>query len=139
MKRYRLYIWTTCLLAVTLLLTACSSDGADGLLEEQKPTQQSVPTANYINLRIVSGSSQQTRATEQEENAIYDGILAIFEGDNEATATLKSAVVIDQLINNPGTSPTVTITHHLPPITSMCWPCSTLRQQDSTSEAACST
>ena len=73
MKRYRLYIWTTCLLAVTLLLTACSSDGADGLLEEQKPTQQSVPTANYINLRIVSGSSQQTRATEQEERS-KDGL-----------------------------------------------------------------
>ena len=117
MKRYRLYIWTTCLLAVTLLLTACSSDGADGLLEEQKPTQQSVPTANYINLRIVSGSSQQTRATEQEENAIYDGILAIFEGDNEATATLKSAVVIDQLINNPGTQHPSPITQHLPPNT----------------------
>ena len=132
MKRYRLYIWTTCLLAVALLLTACSSDGADGLLEEQKPTQQSVPTANYINLRIVSGSSQQTRATEQEENAIYDGILTIFEGDDEATATLKSAVVIDQLINNPGTQ-------HPSPITSMCWHCSTLRQQDSMSEAACST
>lgn len=113
MKRNRLYIWTTCLLAVIGLMTACSSDGADGLLEEQKTMQASVRTADYLNVRIVSGSSQPTRATEQEENAIYDGILAIFEGSAANNATLKTAVVIDQLINNPGSGTSVNITQRL--------------------------
>ena len=122
MKRYRLYIWTTCLLAVILLMTACSADGLTAT--EPQPAQESVRTARYINLRIVNGSSQPTRASEQEENAVYDGILAIFEGADESSATLKSAVVIDQLINNPGTGTSISITqrlaaiHHPTPITS---------------------
>ena len=121
MKRYRLYIWTTCLLAVILLMTACSADGLTAT--EPQPAQESVRTARYINLRIVNGSSQPTRASEQQENAVYDGILAIFEGADERSATLKSAVVIDQLINNPGTGTSISITqrlaatHHPTPIT----------------------
>jgi len=111
MKRYRLYIWTTCLLAVIGLMTACSADGLTAT--ELEPAQESVRTAPYINLRIVSGSSQPTRASEQEENAVYDGILAIFEGADESSATLKSAVVIDQLINNPGTGTSISITQRL--------------------------
>lgn len=111
MKRYRLYIWTTCLLAVILLMTACSADGLTAT--EPQPAQESVRTARYINLRIVNGSSQPTRASEQEENAVYDGILAIFEGADESSATLKSAVVIDQLINNPGTGTSISITQRL--------------------------
>ena len=116
MKRYRLYIWTTCLLAVILLMTACSADGLTAT--EPQPAQESVRTARYINLRIVNGSSQPTRASEQEENAVYDGILAIFEGADESSATLKSAVVIDQLINNPGTGTSISITQRLSPLTS---------------------
>lgn len=98
-------------MAVILLMTACSADGLTAT--EPQPAQESVRTARYINLRIVNGSSQPTRASEQEENAVYDGILAIFEGADESSATLKSAVVIDQLINNPGTGTSISITQRL--------------------------
>lgn len=109
--RYGLYItWTTCLLASAWLLTACSGDS---LQEDMERQEVFVSAADYLNVRIVSGSSDMTRATEQEENAIYDGILAIFEGSAANNATLKTAVVIDQLINNPGTGTSVNITQRL--------------------------
>ena len=101
---YILTIWT--LLGV-LFLTACQSDV---LLTEQKDINQPVVgmrDSSFINLRIVSTSQPITRSTEAataKENAIYDGILCIFEGTSEATCTLKTATVIDQLISNPGTA-----------------------------------
>ena len=57
--------------------------------------------SSYINLRIVNSNATMTRAAETAtaaENAVYDGILCIFEGDNESSAELKTAVVIDQLV-----------------------------------------
>ena len=101
---YILTIWT---LLGTLFLTACQSDV---LLTEQKDINQPVVgmrDSSFINLRIVSTSQPITRSTEAattKENAIYDGILCIFEGTSEATCTLKTATVIDQLISNPGTA-----------------------------------
>lgn len=104
---------TTCLLAViVLMMTACT---ADGLQDEKKPVQEPVRTADYVNLRIVSSSSQLTRATAQQENAVYDGILAVFEGSAATSATLKTAVVIDQLINNPGSGSYIDVTQRLAP------------------------
>lgn len=104
MKRYRLYIMAGWLMAWVMTLAGCS---ADALSEEtpDKGTGEAMSGESYINLHIVNNSQPQTRTTiaaTREENAIYDGILCIFEGSNEATATLKTAVVIDQLINNPG-------------------------------------
>lgn len=101
MKQTKLYILTIGLLLGALLLTACSSDvlpGDDGGIKEVSRTDSC-----YINLQIVNNSQAKTRAVEpatSEENAVYDGILAIFAGTSESTATLKSAVAIDQLLNN---------------------------------------
>lgn len=105
MKQTKLYILTIGLLLGAMLLAACQSDalpGEDNSIEEVSRTDSC-----YINLRIVNTSQAKTRATEtatSAENAIYDGILCIFQGESEATATLKGAVVIDQLINNGTTN-----------------------------------
>ena len=92
-----------------MFLTACQSD----VLPEEdlgggKPIV-ALSDSSYINLRIVGNSQAKTRATFSDqataaENAVYDGILCIFDGENEASATLKTAVAIDQLINNPGST-----------------------------------
>ena len=103
MKQTKLYILTIGLLLGALLLTACSSDalpGDDGGIKEVCRTDSC-----YINLRIVNTSQARTRtraveAATSAENAIYDGILCIFEGTSESAATLKRAVAIDQLLNN---------------------------------------
>ncbi len=106
MKRH-LYILTLGLLSGLLLLTACQRDA---LLTEQEDIGQPVASSTdscYINLQIVNNAQPITRATEAataKENAIYDGILCIFEGADESSATLKTAVVIDQLIKNPGST-----------------------------------
>ncbi len=115
MKRYRLYIMAGWLMAWVMTLAGCSADA----LSEETPdngTVEALSNESYINLRIVNNSQPQTRTTEAAtaaENAIYDGILCIFEGANESTATLKTAVVIDQLINNPGNSTSINITQRL--------------------------
>lgn len=101
MKQTKLYILTIGLLLGALLLTACSSDvlpGDDSGIKEVSRTDSC-----YINLQIVNNSQPKTRTVEaatSAENAVYDGILAIFAGANESEATLKSAVAIDQLLNN---------------------------------------
>lgn len=107
MKRYRLHIWPVWLLLGMLFLTACQNDA----LPEDTGSGKggAVSAERYINLRIVGNSQAKTRATFSDqataaENAVYDGILCIFEGDNETSATLKTAVAIDQLINNPGST-----------------------------------
>lgn len=103
------------LMAWVMTLAGCSADA----LSEETPdngTGEAMSGESYINLRIVNNSQPQTRTTEAAtaaENAIYDGILCIFEGANESTATLKTAVVIDQLINNPGNSTSINITQRL--------------------------
>ena len=103
------------LMAWVMTLAGCSADA----LSEETPdngTVEALSNESYINLRIVNNSQPQTRTTEAAtaaENAIYDGILCIFEGANESTATLKTAVVIDQLINNPGNSTSINITQRL--------------------------
>ncbi len=115
MKRYSTYITCLWLTIGVLLLSACSAD-------VQEAAAVITPTAGadscYINLRIENntGMTRATEAATPAENAIYDGILCIFEGTDEATATLKTAVVIDQLIQNPGTTndpQTVNITQRL--------------------------
>ena len=90
-----------------IFLTACQNDA----LPEDTGSGKggAVSAERYINLRIVGNSQAKTRATFSDqataaENAVYDGILCIFEGDNETSATLKTAVAIDQLINNPGST-----------------------------------
>ena len=88
-----------------LFLAACQSDALPG--DDLGGGKQTVAPSDssYINLRIVNNQMPMTRATEAataEENAVYDGILAVFRGNSESTAVLESAVVIDQLINNPG-------------------------------------
>ena len=117
MNQTKLYIWTIGLLLGAMLLTACQREA---LLEEMGGSQTMVSGTDscFINLQIINSSRNKTRAVEyeaasDEENAIYDGILAIFEGANESTATLRSAVVIDQLINNPGSSTGINITQRL--------------------------
>lgn len=98
-----LYIAIVGLLTAWMLLAGCSADG----LQEEGQQGGSIPTGlcsepYYVNLHIVN-STAVTRATEaatSAENAIYDGILCIFEGESESTATLRTATVIDQLINN---------------------------------------
>ena len=105
MKRYRLHIWPIWLLLGLIFLAACQSDALPG--EEMGSGKQMVShsDSSYINLRIVNNQEPKTRAAEAAtavENAIYDGILCIFEGSSEGEATLKTATVIDQLINNPG-------------------------------------
>lgn len=115
MKRYSTYITCLWLTIGVLLLSACSAD-------VQEAAAVITPTAGadscYINLHIENntGMTRATEAATPAENAIYDGILCIFEGTDEATATLKTAVVIDQLIQNPGTTndpQTVNITQRL--------------------------
>lgn len=101
MKQTKLYILTIGLLLGALLLTACSSDALPG--DDSGIKEVSCTDSCYINLQIVNNSQAKTRAVEaatSEENAVYDGILAIFAGTSESTATLKSAVAIDQLLNN---------------------------------------
>ena len=123
MQRYSTYLTCLWLTIGALLLSACARD----LWEpDNVPGGSAAGTGQdscYVNLCIVGNTP--TRATEAEENAIYDGILAIFEGTDAATATLKRAVVIDQLINNPHEiTPTTTgttainITQSLSPLTS---------------------
>lgn len=100
---------TLLLLLATLLLTACYDyDHYLHEAEEQSSLEQRLANADslYLNFRITN-TSDVTRATEAgttDENAIYDGILCIFEGSDAATATLKTATVIDQLISNPNPS-----------------------------------
>lgn len=109
MKRYRLSILTLCMLLGALLLTACMNEVLPLEQEAGTSATASMPDSSYINLHIVNASKPATRATEAAtaaENAIYDGILCIFEGASEATCTLKTATVIDQLISNPGTAGT---------------------------------
>ena len=107
-----------------MFLAACQSDALPG--ENSGGAQQMTARSDssYINLRIVGNSQAMTRtdAAFQDdataaENAVYDGILCIFEGESESEATLKSAVYIDPLLNNPGSetySTIITITQHIP-------------------------
>lgn len=116
MKRYRLHIWPVWLLLGMIFLAACQSDALPG--DDSGGGQQVTvrSDSSYINLRIVNSNATMTRATEAAtaaENAVYDGILCIFEGSDESSATLKTATVIDQLINNPGNSASVEITQRL--------------------------
>ena len=100
-----LYILTLGLLLGTLFLTACQSDALP--YEDNGQPVASRTDCCYINLQIVDNTKPTTRATiaaTAAENAVYDGILCIFEGSDEATATLKTAVEIDQLIRNPGST-----------------------------------
>lgn len=116
MKRCRLQIWPVWLLLGALLLTACQSDVLPDDLKGGDKDAVCHVDSSYINLHIVNSRTAVTRATEAataQENAVYDGILCIFEGNDESTATLRSAVVIDQLINNPGNSSSVNITQRL--------------------------
>lgn len=99
-----------------MFLAACQSDALPG--ENSGGAQQTTARSDssYINLRIVNSNATMTRATEAAtaaENAVYDGILCIFEGADESSAQLKTATVIDQLINNPGNSTSVDITQRL--------------------------
>lgn len=99
-----------------IFLAACQSDALPEV-ETGGGQQKTVRSdSSYINLRIVNSNATMTRATEAAtaaENAVYDGILCIFEGASESTAQLKTAVVIDQLVNNPGNSTSVDITQRL--------------------------
>ena len=77
------------------------------MLEDARELSPAERLANadsiFLNLSIVNNSIV-TRGTEDgssQENAVYDGVLCIFEGDDATTATLRSAVAIDQLIYNP--------------------------------------
>ena len=103
-----------------MLLTACSSDALPGEQEGGAAKVVSSTDSCYINLRIVGNSQAKTRAPESAtavENAVYDGIICIFEGATETTATLKTATVIDQLINNPGSVATSPQTYIDLPVT----------------------
>ena len=118
MKRYRLHIWPVWLLLGMMFLAACQSDALPGENSGGGQQMTSRSDSSYINLRIVNSNATMTRSTEIEaataaENAVYDGILCIFEGADESSATLKTAVVIDQLINNPGNSASFNITQRL--------------------------
>lgn len=111
-----MHIWPVWLLLGMIFLAACQSDALPG--ENSGGGQQTTvrSDSSYINLRIVNSNAMMTRATEAAtaaENAVYDGILCIFEGADESSATLKTATVIDQLINNPGNSASVEITQRL--------------------------
>ena len=105
-----------------IFLAACQSDVLPGEdLGGGKPIVAR-SDSSYINLRIVGNSQATTRATFSDyataaENALYDGILCIFEGPDESSAILKTAVYIDQLINNPGSEDIpqeLNLTQHLP-------------------------
>lgn len=118
MKHCRQQIWSLWLLLGVLLLTACQYDVLPDELEGGDKVVAGHTDSCYMNLHIVNNSAALTRATEAgtaKENAIYDGILCIFEGSDEASAALKTAVVIDQLINNPAASgtPALDITQRL--------------------------
>lgn len=105
MKRYRLYILTLGLL-LGMLLTACQTEALPGEQTRGGSETVGMPDTCYINLHIVNNSQPATRAVvaaTAKENAIYDGILCILEGEDAASAKLKTATVIDQLILNPGT------------------------------------
>lgn len=110
MKRYKWPITTLVLLTAAWLLAACHDDA---LSDGQSITVAELSATSYLNLRIIGTSAAATRATAAEENAVYDGILCIFEGNSETEARLKSATVIDQLVNNPGNSTSVNITQRL--------------------------
>jgi hypothetical protein len=100
-----LYILTLGLLLGTLFLTACQSDALP--YEDNGQPLVCGTDSCYLNLQIVDNTKPTTRATiaaTNAENAVFDGILCIFEGSDEATATLKTAVAIDQLIKNPGST-----------------------------------
>lgn len=104
MKRHSIIITGLWLSIAVLLLSACT----DYMLEQELAHEGITGDSCYVNLRIVNGSAANTtRASETEENAIYDGILCIFEGTNATNATLKTATVIDQLIYNPHATNTV--------------------------------
>lgn len=113
MKRTKRHILILSLLTA-LLLTACYDfDRYENVAAGEQPvSHDSSVDSSYINLHIVNNATT-TRATAAEENAIYDGILCIFEGTSEATCTLRTATVIDQLINNPGNSMSINITQRL--------------------------
>ena len=131
-----LYILTLGLLLGTLFLTACQSDALPN--EDNGKPVVSCTDSCYLNLQIVNNTKPTTRATiaaTAAENAVYDGILCIFEGPDEVTATLKTAVAIDQLIKNPGSTDnpqTMNITQRLAYGTiSMSSPCSIQPLRDS--------
>ena len=113
MKRTKRHILILSLLSA-LLLTACYDfDRYENVAAGEQPvSHESSADSSYINLHIVNNAAT-TRATYAEESAIYDGILCIFEGTSEATCTLRTATVIDQLVNNPGTSSSITVTQRL--------------------------
>lgn len=113
MKRTKRHILILSLLSA-LLLTACYDfDRYENVAAGEQPvSHESSADSSYINLHIVNNATT-TRATYAEESAIYDGILCIFEGTSEATCTLRTATVIDQLVNNPGTSSSITVTQRL--------------------------
>ena len=99
-----------------IFLAACQSDALPEVETGGGKQTVAYSDSSYINLRIVNNQTPITRTTEAataKENAIYDGILCIFEGDDESTAQLKTAVVIDQLINNLGNSTNVDVTQRL--------------------------
>lgn len=100
-----LYILTLGLLLGILFLTACQSGDLSN--EDSGLPVVSRTDSCYLNLQIVDNTKPTTRATiaaTAAENAVYDGILCIFEGPDEASATLKTAVAIAQLIKNPGST-----------------------------------
>lgn len=101
-------------LLTALLLTACYDfDRYENVAAGEQPvSHESGADSSYINLHIVNNTAT-TRATYAEESAIYDGILCVFEGTSEATCTLRTATVIDQLVNNPGSSSSITVTQRL--------------------------
>lgn len=113
MKRTKRHIQILSLLTA-LLLTACYDfDRYENVAAGEQPvSHESGADSSYINLHIVNNAAT-TRATYAEESAIYDGILCVFEGTSEATCTLRTATVIDQLVNNPGTSSSITVTQRL--------------------------
>lgn len=110
MKPYRWLTTLLVLLTAAFLLSACHDDA---LPDGQSINVSESSATSYLNLHIVGSSAASTRATSAEESAVYDGILCIFEGSSETEAQLKSATVIDQLINNPGSSTSVDITQRL--------------------------
>lgn len=108
MKRYSPYLSVlyAAILSLPLFFSSCHDDEETAFAPNGFPAG-GMQDSCYINLLIVSSTTSATRATTAAtaaENAVYDGILAIFEGATEATATLKTAVAIDQLIKNPGST-----------------------------------
>lgn len=102
-------ILTSCLLLGLLLLTACYDyDRYPDTVSEQPSKEERLVNADslYLNLSItnIAGITRATEVGTADENAIYDGILCIFEGANASTAILKTATVIDQLVSNPNPS-----------------------------------